>query len=202
MGNNNDVMQLNRASQASLLMTSLDEDTTSGVLRHLTAEDIEALGHLAEQEYTRDARTLARACREYLIAAKSTTFPADAEISLIGRLVQHSPGRDRWRTLFGEADAETPGPVIENRKPEEVVAVLASESPRVIAAILAELSPKYVASLFNLMEPGILSNVLSEMATLELLTRLMHFFEENSESAAGILRTWIHDHPAEAGEKS
>ena len=160
-------VNLDKPTQAVLLIMSLEEDTVSKVLRHMTPEDIRALHALAGREYQTDSTSLARTYRDFLNAAKTPILPAGAGTAYIERLAQRSLGSDRSRSLFKESDHDKPFSSIERRTPEEVVAVLEPENPQVIAAILAELSPGYAAKVVSLMENEVQSKVLAKMATLE-----------------------------------
>lgn len=162
-----DLLPLDKPTQAVLLIMSLDEDTVSRVLRHMSPEDIRALHSLAGKEYKTDSTTLARTYRDFLNDAKTPILPAGAGTAYIERLAQRSLGSDRSRSLFKESDHDKPYSSIEKRSPEEVVTVLESENPQVIAAILAELSPGYAAKVLGLMDAEAQPRVLAKMATLE-----------------------------------
>ncbi|MBN2526196.1 MAG: hypothetical protein JXR76_07370 [Deltaproteobacteria bacterium] len=167
MATENALITLDRPTQAVLLIMSLEEDTVSRVLRHMTPEDIRMLHTLAGREYKTDSTALARTYRDFLNDAKTPILPAGAGTAYIERLAQRSLGSDKSRSLFRESDHDKPYSSIEKRTPDEVVAVLAPENPQVIAAILSELSPAFAAKVLSLMESEIQARVLAKMATLE-----------------------------------
>ena len=112
--------RLDKATQALLLILSLEEDAVARVLRHLEPEDIKLIHELSKGELKADSASISIAYRNFLADAGEPLVAPGEGKAYIERLAQRSLGREESKNLFSGKDAPKPYSEIEKRSPQAV----------------------------------------------------------------------------------
>ncbi|MCP4676911.1 MAG: hypothetical protein GY854_15620 [Deltaproteobacteria bacterium] len=161
------VQELDKPTQALLLILSLEEDAVARVLRHLDPDDIRLLHALAKEDFQTDSQSLTIAYRNFIEATREPMLAPGEGKEYIERLAQRSLGREESMSLFTGGDVRKPFSAIERRNAQSVANVLMEENPQVIAAILAEISPGFAASVIGYFESELQTQVVTRLANLD-----------------------------------
>jgi flagellar motor switch protein FliG len=158
--------QMDKATQALLLILSLEEDAVARVLRHMDPEDIRFIHEISKNELKADSAAISTAYVNFLADLGEPLVAPGEGRAYIERLAQRSLGREESKNLFSGREQPKPYSEIEKRSPQAVSNVLKEENPQVIAAILSELSPEFAADVLSYLDREIQIRVMYKLANL------------------------------------
>ncbi|MDJ0765625.1 MAG: FliG C-terminal domain-containing protein [Myxococcota bacterium] len=155
-----------KATQALLLILSLEEEAVARVLKHMEPEDIRLLHELAKGEFSADSKSLITAYQSFLSDARQPLIGPDEGRKYIERLAQKSLGREESKNILEGKDHTGSFTDIERRNPQAVAEILSEENPQVVAAILTELSPAYASTVIGHFDQTLQNQVITRISRM------------------------------------
>lgn len=167
--------------KVAMLLTSLDADTASALLKDLPPDDIKDIGielALIDASARRDTAAATKVAREFYESLQEAQKPAFTIKGFFNEMLASILGKDQAELIQSQiqevAKKGDPFMAIRSAKTDELVLALENGHPQTIAVILSELSTKKSQDVLSLLNQEIQSKVIQKMANpADLTSRVM-----------------------------
>jgi len=161
--------------KAAMLLTSLDADTATELLKGLPAEDIQEIAlELARIDASghRDRREEANIAREFYNSLQNKQGQGFSIKGFLNEMIVSILGKEKAEQLQSQIRSLTQKDAfadIRSVNTDELVLALEGEHPQTIAVVLSELSPRKSQEVLALLSEEVSLNAVCKMTNLDML---------------------------------
>ncbi len=162
--------ELTGTRKAAIFLMVMGEEFTANVFRHLSEDEIKAIGQQMTRLDQVDSKVISSVMNEFLGAFKGGAIIGGSGDKFFERTVSKALNPKKANTLMEELTSTKKGNYFEKLKtlaPEMIANFIANEHPQTIALILANLDHHTAAEVIKLLPENIQSEVVVRIAKLD-----------------------------------
>ena len=165
-----EVPQLTGTQKSAILMMLLGEEEAAGVLKNLSPKEVQHLGTAMYSVQAADQETVNAVLDEFLEIMKGQTSLGLGGGNYIRNVLTQALGEDKAQSVLSRitpSSSERPIEILDWMDARSIAELVQDEHPQIVALITSYLDFGLASDVLSLLEPGLQSEVIVRIATLE-----------------------------------
>ena len=165
-----EVPQLTGTQKSAILMMLLGEEEAAGVLKNLSPKEVQHLGTAMYSVQAADQETVNSVLDEFLEIMKGQTSLGLGGGNYIRNVLTQALGEDKAQSVLSRitpSSSERPIEILDWMDARSIAELVQDEHPQIVALITSYLDFGLASDVLSLLEPGLQSEVIVRIATLE-----------------------------------
>ena len=165
-----EVPQLTGTQKSAILMMLLGEEEAAGVLKNLTPKEVQHLGTAMYSVQAADQETVNSVLDEFLEIMKGQTSLGLGGGNYIRNVLTQALGEDKAQSVLSRitpSSSERPIEILDWMDARSIAELVQDEHPQIVALVTSYLDFGLASDVLSLLEPGLQSEVIVRIATLE-----------------------------------
>ena len=165
-----EVPQLTGTQKSAILMMLLGEEEAAGVLKNLSPKEVQHLGTAMYSVQAADQETVNSVLDEFLEIMKGQTSLGLGGGNYIRNVLTQALGEDKAQSVLSRitpSSSERPIEILDWMDARSIAELVQDEHPQIVALVTSYLDFGLASDVLSLLEPGLQSEVIVRIATLE-----------------------------------
>ena len=165
-----EVPQLTGTQKSAILMMLLGEEEAAGVLKNLSPKEVQHLGAAMYSVQAADQETVNSVLDEFLEIMKGQTSLGLGGGNYIRNVLTQALGEDKAQSVLSRitpSSSERPIEILDWMDARSIAELVQDEHPQIVALVTSYLDFGLASDVLSLLEPGLQSEVIVRIATLE-----------------------------------
>ena len=165
-----EVPQLTGTQKSAILMMLLGEEEAAGVLKNLSPKEVQHLGTAMYSVQAADQETVNAVLDEFLEIMKGQTSLGLGGGNYIRNVLTQALGEDKAQSVLSRitpSSSERPIEILDWMDARSIAELVQDEHPQIVALVTSYLDFGLASDVLSLLEPGLQSEVIVRIATLE-----------------------------------
>ena len=165
-----EVPQLTGTQKSAILMMLLGEEEAAGVLKNLSPKEVQHLGTAMYSVQAADQETVNSVLDEFLEIMKGQTSLGLGGGNYIRNVLTQALAEDKAQSVLSRitpSSSERPIEILDWMDARSIAELVQDEHPQIVALVTSYLDFGLASDVLSLLEPGLQSEVIVRIATLE-----------------------------------